>query len=112
MSTLGNNLFALRRVFNISQNQLAEIAGVSSDLIASCEIGSDNLPPDSLLNIASHFNCNREIFFFDGGVARFFESQKKKFTISVEEMNLIINYRKLPSNIRRAVRDISSSFKQ
>ncbi|MED3571915.1 helix-turn-helix transcriptional regulator [Cytobacillus praedii] len=62
---MNKRLIKLRKAAGLTQEQLAEIIGVSQSMIAHCEAGTKDPGKATKIKLAKHFNTTVEYLFYE-----------------------------------------------
>ena len=89
---ISKNIKILRERYNLSQKELAVIAGVSDKAVSSWERGTKEPRMGAIQKLAEHFNLKKSNLIEDGGMTNLI-STTQDFTI--KEKVLIKKYRRL-----------------
>ncbi len=89
---ISKNIKILRERYNLSQKELAVIAGVSDKAVSSWERGTKEPRMGAIQKLAEHFNLKKSNLIEDGGMTNLI-STTQDFTL--KEKELIKKYRRL-----------------
>lgn len=100
MST-SENIRRIRELTNITQQELADIAGVSRSAVSLWEIGDAEPRMGAVQRIADHFGINKSNIIENGGMdgmtagisGRIYEVKTDQIELSDDEIELIRMYR-------------------
>lgn len=93
------NLKSLRNRNKISQQQLADVIGVTQQSINKYENHSIEPDIETLIKIADYFETT-----IDYLVGRVCETEQTSEAITFEEKNMLLNFRKLNSDEKQIIR--------
>jgi putative transcriptional regulator len=62
---MNRRLIELRKAAGLTQEQLAEIIGVSQSMIAHCEAGTKDPGKANKIRLAKHFNVTVDYLFYE-----------------------------------------------
>lgn len=97
--SVSNSIKALRLKFNLTQLELAEIAGVTDKAVSCWELGKSAPRMGAIEKIAKHFNLtNSEVISFG--------SEEEAETYTDEELEIIRVYRSLNADGKAFVEHI------
>lgn len=82
--TIRENIIQLRRIFDITQEELASIAGVSRGAVSQWEGGFSEPRMGSIQKIADHFGLYKSNLIEDGGMDLIDPVSKKPFSRVIE----------------------------
>ena len=91
---LGNNIYNLRKKYNMSQEQLAEKIDVTRQTISNWELGETSPNPEQLKKLSKEFNISIDILIGNGEISNTRNTEIK--TISFDRHKFIVRlYRTL-----------------
>lgn len=111
MLSISDNIKKLRELYNLSQSDLAKIAGVSDKAVSTWERGAREPRMGAIQKIAEHFGLKKSNLIEDDGMKeiQFSNSiiqKQSNFYLSEQEKGLIQNYRQLTDDEKREVENI------
>lgn len=99
--TIGANIKRLRRKYNLSQKEFAQIAGVTDKAVSTWETGKKDPRMGAIEKIASHFGILKSAIIED--------ALPSTFTVSPSEREHIEKYRAITDEHKEAV-DVQLDF--
>lgn len=93
--TIGANIKRLRREYNLSQKEFAQIAGVTDKAVSTWETGKKDPRMGAIEKIASHFGILKSTIIED--------ALPSAFTVSPLERETIEKYRAITDDHKEAV---------
>lgn len=111
MLSIGDNIKKLRELYNLSQGDLAKIAGVSDKAVSTWERGAREPRMGAIQKIAEHFGLKKSNLVENDGMKQIQSStsiiqKKSDFYLSEQEKVLIKNYRELTDDEKCEVENI------
>jgi transcriptional regulator with XRE-family HTH domain len=109
--TVNQNIRIKRKERNFTLAYVAEKTGTSASMLSRYESGVIRYVPNELLHrIAKVLDCDPADL--TRGDERYAQSQKKRVpsnTLSSEEYEMILHYRKLPANVQSLIKEVCFS---
>lgn len=83
--SIAENIKKLREYYNISQKELAQIAGVTDKAISTWETGNNEPRIGAIQKISEHFNIKKSDLIEDSGWKNFYGLKKQKNNVDSTE---------------------------
>lgn len=85
---ISENIKILRERYHLTQDDLAEIAGVTNKAVSTWELGSKDPRMGAIEKIASHFGIKKSNLIEDGGMDRIHESKNHGFAMDLTDIEV------------------------
>ena len=111
--TIGDNIKSLRLGHNLSQAELANVAGVSDKAVSSWEQNKSVPRMGAIQKMADFFGIQKSDIIEPSNVTTHTSkerSAKKETPLNHDESKLLADYRNLNGNNRQAVNDLIALF--
>ncbi len=114
---VGNRLKIIRQQNNLTQQQIADVLGITRSTYCSYEIGRRAVDLNTILNLARFYNLPVDIFLQDGldteSVAEdnYENDSDTKFLsqLSRDEIALIVKYRMMSKEDKKEIKNLADS---